>query len=854
MGVSFLPFIPNFCRQTLESVSVQADAVYFDLSAILYSIMNNGDYENSMLQTINYLDLFIQKLQPKSFIFIAEEGAAPVQKRIVKGQVKSIAERKVNERWTPKRTSVKFEQELLKKIETDPAWRRPKVIFSSFHTPGEAEQKIFNAINIIKFKNSKEVFNKFVHFIVSVDADAIHLSLAKRIPNAYVLTNINRVVNGPVLTTTIQSLIEDENKFVIMSPNREIQSFHAININMLNEYMYSTMTGKMCPPDNEDELERIISDFELMCFLTDSDFTHDNNFGYDDIAIYREEFYKKGKFLTEYDKDKLKHRIINSNFADFIDRIDPVKYKREEVKRQFDIIYWAYNGYMDLFSDQTFYASKPSKGKDITISQFLRENPDYCPEFEFIVPKFYHDMALLRPTSLPIPMKQAIFDLQTKMNSEGKEMDFKLLFQTLDSVYDSCDQKEKDYYKVQTAHIAKGSFINLVNSDFKVEEIPKEQYIDSLWNQRRKFTFDEPMNDAYKRNMEMKAVPKINAEEAKKLIGKDIFFGWPQLQVGKLCKIIIDDTIIEEDLTEAKNPYDNKDILKKTKEKRGINVLKEKVFACIRPYMKQSMSKNIFSYRGYYTLVPFSLIVLPPDHHPLFDNYKETSEPRDLCVNDEVLVIPRKAKGVVEEILEDGNVKVKFQNSYESDYKFQAIGSKMVPKDKLLSELKINEEEFISLLDKARLKSSDVTIDGMVSASVFPILYSFKNVEPPKEVSIDKKVIWRRVEEKDQQEYVKRIRAHEVKFETEVFSKKDLLWRGCEIPKQKKLPLLNSKVAFIGLTSSIPFGTIGTVCDPEYWRNEVNVIANEPLEYGLQVECKGEGRLFIARKGDLFVF
>ena len=61
MGVTLLPFVPYFCRNSLDNVNVQPDAVYVDLSAIYYAIENRKKVDNPERQTILYLDIIIQK-------------------------------------------------------------------------------------------------------------------------------------------------------------------------------------------------------------------------------------------------------------------------------------------------------------------------------------------------------------------------------------------------------------------------------------------------------------------------------------------------------------------------------------------------------------------------------------------------------------------------------------------------------------------------------------------------------------------------------------------------------------------------------------------------------------------------
>ena len=66
-------------------------------------------------------------------------------------------------------------------------------------------------------------------------------------------------------------------------------------------------------------------------------------------------------------------------------------------------------------------------------------------------------------------------------------------------------------------------------------------------------------------------------------------------------------------------------------------------------------------------------------------------------------------------------------------------------------------------------------------------------------------------------------------------------------------PSVNSRVAFIGLTSSIPFGSTGTVLEERIWNNEYLVILDEESDYAHNYILEDKRIFIVAYGGDLYV-
>jgi len=139
-----------------------------------------------------------------------------------------------------------------KKIKEDQAWRDVEIIFSGHEVPGEGEHKI---LEYIRHQKSTDTYNpNLSHCMYGLDADLIMLSLISHEPHF--------------------SLIREDDVLKNNRTKSPVASFHFLHISLVREYislefelLKRTLPTK-CPWD----LERLINDFILLCFLVGNDF------------------------------------------------------------------------------------------------------------------------------------------------------------------------------------------------------------------------------------------------------------------------------------------------------------------------------------------------------------------------------------------------------------------------------------------------------------------------------------------------------------------------------------------------------------------------------------------------------
>ena len=152
-------------------------------------------------ETIKYMDFLITLADPKKVIFIAVDGVAPlakvnqqrrrrfkaVKENAMKSEIKLRYGKKENNCWsnTSISTGTRFMEKLHQTIINHFTKHKysQRIIYSSYHTPGEGEHKILEHIR-------KNDFDTQV--IYGLDADLILLSLASQKKNIYLLRESNQ--------------------------------------------------------------------------------------------------------------------------------------------------------------------------------------------------------------------------------------------------------------------------------------------------------------------------------------------------------------------------------------------------------------------------------------------------------------------------------------------------------------------------------------------------------------------------------------------------------------------------------------------------------------------------------------
>ena len=832
MGCDLLTrFIQKYCKQSLDSITVRADAVFFDITAIQIGI--NQNYSKNAPELLSFLDIFIQYLQPTTLIFIAEEGVSPFQKSAMKKKLFLF-----NDDMSDIADNNEFMKLIQGKIHTDPAWRTPKVIFSSIQTPGEAEHKIFSFLKSFNKKNNITRESNFINFIVSCDSDVIHLSLANHLYNTFVVTNLKltelRASSGPL------PLNQEDDYF---DPKRNAESFNVINMRLLSEIIYCQMTGELEEPSNE-ELEKTMNDFELMCMLRKNDFVYHNGFDYKYIPLYAN-LYIKGLHLIE------NNAINNLALAEFIELLIKndacvIKYTLEEAQKQIDLISWCYQYYQQNNTDFAFCFRMQHNGKNedrlITLADFLRKNSHYKKEFDTLIPSCIQRAAFKGfrlKSEYPQEIKSAISGLEVKEDFSN----LKEILNIIEEASKKCKEEELKPYEKRKPYVIEKDRMVPYSFNLVAPKKSKPFFIDSLWS----FDVDFEFGTGDKYNLLfLKETEQVSVEDAVKMIGEEVIIKWPQVQIAKICKIIVGDTMIDEDHSVRKIPPD---YIKENIEENLFNDKtmlvenQQKAYAYVKQLVTLSNSRRIYGYRSYYKVVPFSTVIKIDKDHPIHRNYQPDDDSYKLAVGDRVFVPKLEAAGVIKEMKEgDDEYVIHCEISNHPEYNFVSddsygyISKKRVAKKMFNNDVKI----FDYFFEKAGFKSTYFKCG--------------RHFVPKSVIHFISCLMTKNYDDHDSYNDV-----NEGDFEYSViedcddkFSTKDLISIGSDIRKVNMPIRINSRVAFIGRSSSVPFGMTGTVCKKMNWKMEALVIADKPFDFGIKLKY-GERKLFDAFIGDLYV-
>lgn len=270
-------------NQTVDLVNVGPiiDNLYLDMNGIIHNCTHSDDENDSVFsqltendmfgKVLQYIDHIFSVVRPRKLLFLAIDGVAPRakmnqqrQRRFRSAETLSEAKPEAGEKapfdsncitpGTPfmGRLSEVIKFYIQKKIKEDQAWRDVEIIFSGHEVPGEGEHKI---LEYIRHQKSTATYNpNLSHCMYGLDADLIMLGLVSHEPHF--------------------SLIREDDVLKNNRTKSAIASFHFLHLSLLREYISMDFASlkltlpTSCPWD----LERIIDDFILLCFLVGNDF------------------------------------------------------------------------------------------------------------------------------------------------------------------------------------------------------------------------------------------------------------------------------------------------------------------------------------------------------------------------------------------------------------------------------------------------------------------------------------------------------------------------------------------------------------------------------------------------------
>lgn len=284
---------PGLLTTAKERELPEIDNFYLDMNGIIHNCTHpcDGDVhfrisEEEMFEDIfNYISTLFRIIKPREFFFMAVDGVAPRAKMnqqrgrrfrsakealdreeaaIKKGDILPNEQRFDSNCITPGtafmvRLHNALKQFIQHKLTTDPEWQRVKVILSGHETPGEGEHKV---MDFIRYQRSQPDYNpKTRHCLYGLDTDLIMLGLSLHEPNFMLLREEVKFTRKSEATKGRSQRV-DPSKI----------SFNVLYIGLLREYIekeYQSIKSKLL---FKFDLEAIIDDWILICFLIGNDF------------------------------------------------------------------------------------------------------------------------------------------------------------------------------------------------------------------------------------------------------------------------------------------------------------------------------------------------------------------------------------------------------------------------------------------------------------------------------------------------------------------------------------------------------------------------------------------------------
>lgn len=285
---------PGLMVTARENQLPEIDNFYLDMNGIIHNCShpNDGDVhfrisENDMFEDIfNYISTLFDIIKPREYFFLAVDGVAPRAKMnqqrgrrfrsakeafdreeaaMKKGDILPTEERFDSNCITPGTEFMVKLNETLKqfiqmKLATDPEWKRVKVILSGHETPGEGEHKV---MDFIRYTRSQPGYNPETrHCLYGLDTDLIMLGLSSHEPNFMLLREEIKFNNKKNESHKSKSNRVDPSKI----------NFNVLYLSLLRDYIkqdFSPLTPKL---SFQFDLEAIIDDWILICFLVGNDF------------------------------------------------------------------------------------------------------------------------------------------------------------------------------------------------------------------------------------------------------------------------------------------------------------------------------------------------------------------------------------------------------------------------------------------------------------------------------------------------------------------------------------------------------------------------------------------------------
>lgn len=273
----------------------EVDNFYLDMNGIIHNCTHpcDGDVhfrltEAEMFEDIfNYIETLFRIIKPNEIFFMAVDGVAPRAKMnqqrgrrfrsakeasdredaaIKKGDILPSEKRFDSNCITPgTEFMVKLNKALnefiVRKLSSDRDWQRVRVVLSGHETPGEGEHKI---MDFIRHQRSQPGYNpKTRHCLYGLDTDLIMLGLSSHEPHFTLLREEIKFTKKPIDSSR-------KPKSGRVDPSKI--DFNVLFLDKLRKYLDEDFRKLEKKLRFKFDLESIIDDWILICFLVGNDF------------------------------------------------------------------------------------------------------------------------------------------------------------------------------------------------------------------------------------------------------------------------------------------------------------------------------------------------------------------------------------------------------------------------------------------------------------------------------------------------------------------------------------------------------------------------------------------------------
>ena len=354
MGIpSYFTKIVKAYRHILKDMKYlsHVNNLYMDCNSLIYDAVKNNptydkgkprEYEKELIKMVcNKIDFYVDLLKPKSRVFIAFDGVAPVAKlsqqrdRRYKSWYTAQIQRDIEganykETWntsaiTPGTNFMRQLNEEVgvyfgkKTVASKDGVKALEYIVSSSSESGEGEHKIFDYMRRYpEYHNSPDTTT----LVYGLDADLIMLTLN----HLHITKNLYLFRETPEFIKSVDSTLDANKDYLLDIPElasaiiKYINNVEANGANVGGEVTGARDLIKL-KEKGDNEINRI-TDYIFMCFLLGNDFMphfpalNIRTVGIDILLnVYRETLGKTNKYLTEGNK------IVWKNFHEFIENI-----------------------------------------------------------------------------------------------------------------------------------------------------------------------------------------------------------------------------------------------------------------------------------------------------------------------------------------------------------------------------------------------------------------------------------------------------------------------------------------------------------------------------------------------------